>query len=157
MWLLWPCPLKQIIGSTSMLLGWWPTASSPSASSPMSWVDHIPFLREAFLGRECRYRRLENPGIAKIGLTPPPFTPNPDDKRGTSTHFLKVTDHYLTWVTDHSGELWWGFWDTSTNPPKILARVRPPPPFWQCQDFQGVCSGIPSLSVESISESYWYL
>ena len=28
------------------------------------------------LGRECRYRRLENLGIAKIGLTPPPY-PNP--------------------------------------------------------------------------------
>ena len=29
---------------------------------------------------------------------------------------------------------------------KILAWVSPPPPFWQCQDFQGVCSGIPSLT-----------
>ena len=37
------------------------------------------------------------------------------------------------------------FGDTSTNPPKNLGMGRPPPPFWQCQDFHGAYYSIPSL------------
>ena len=43
------------------------------------WEPNIPFefrLIPAALGRDCINRSIENPGIAKIGLTPPPY-PNP--------------------------------------------------------------------------------
>ena len=49
-------------------------------------------------------------------------------------------------LSDHSGEHWWGFWDTSTNPPKNLGMGQTPPPFWQCQDFHCFCYRNPSLS-----------
>ena len=71
---------------------------------------------------------------------------------GISTPFWGVNDHYLGWViTLGSTDRVFGILLQIHQ--KILAWVRPPPPFWQCQDFHCSYYRTPSLRDASASKN----